>query len=193
MALYTTAILLVTIPHKLVTSEHLIKTHSLYTYTIKFDIMKNYIGLFLNWIISLIIILSFYGCSIGGLLIGSIADANNSNSHDEALQSGEGWIQPENNDLQVKLILNNGAALEGNFIDEEIITAEGSSKEVILFNTKGKIKKIPTDMIAYTSLFPKKKNSSQTGFFIGLGIDIIIFAALYDSYSFDIPLMSTPK
>ena len=124
--------------------------------------------------LSLTLLLGMQSCSVGGLLIGSIVDGAVKTEYDLPIAEGDGWINPEIENCNLQLALENGTLVFGEYKGQELINSDSDSIYLILVERKGKIKKIPHHIIAHTLVFRKKKNRAKTGFIAGAAVDVFI-------------------
>ncbi|NNF34642.1 MAG: hypothetical protein HKN68_11060 [Saprospiraceae bacterium] len=131
-----------------------------------------------------IIVFFMQSCSVGGLLIGSIMDSTDDTDYEVPIKTGEGWIAPDSKNDEARILLNNGKSVKGKYLGTEKIYSGGDSIDVVLIKSNNQIKKIPVDIIAYTKIHKNNKNHAQSGFLVGIGVDLFIVAMVAASGGF---------
>ncbi len=123
-----------------------------------------------------ILIFSMQSCSVGGFLVGSIMDNNDDKDYSIPIEQGGGWITPSSNNYNVRLLLDNGKSIEGEYKGMKTISQGENLAKVVNVKAQKTLKNIPVKMVAHTKIYHKKKDYSSSGFKSGLVVDLVIVA-----------------
>ncbi len=121
--------------------------------------------------------------TVSGLLVGSLIEKGSNHDQEFPIQSGDGWVMPQNLKTKVSILLTNGKRIDGKY--EKTVKQHDGEKtlDVVLIKKKKLTLTIPILVIAYTKVFKENRNKAQAGMMVGLGIDILLITTVLIWYN----------
>ena len=140
-----------------------------------------------------ILLFTSQSCSVVGLGIGAALDAGDDRDYEVPINEGEGWIEPENNKFNLRLILSTGSIAYGEYRGMDVHRHGGVTTDIVLVRVNKTFKRIPVSMVNYTYIYHRKRNRTMTGLYIGLGLDLATVFAIAAGGGFSMgPIFTGP-